>query len=136
MVSLRAILLWFMMLAIPFQGYAAVAMLLCAPGPAHSAIGAVHDHSRHDHGAAGAQHHHARVGGDDGANRHDVLSAQDDPSDASPHKCGNCAACHSVGMMPTLGTAILHGPPQADFAEPLGAVATVSLNVPHKPPRV
>jgi cytochrome c553 len=134
MLHLRAILLWLMMLAVPFQGYAAVAMAFCAPEPTHSSSGAVHDHSRHDHGTQGAEHHHASVSSDDSSGHHDALGAHDDSSDAS-HKCGNCAACHSVGMTPTLDTPILHGLPQADLAEPLRAMATVSPSVPHKPPR-
>ena len=134
MVSLRAILLWLMMLAVPFQGYAAAAMTFCAPEPTHASSGVVHDHSRHDHGTQGAEHHHADVSSDDSADHHDASSAHDDSSDTS-HKCGNCASCHSVGMTPTLDTPILHGLPQADLAEPLRAMATVSPRVPHKPPR-
>ena len=134
MVNLRAILLWLMMLAVPFQGYAAAAMTFCAPEPTHASSGAVHDHSRHDHGTQGAEHHHADASSDDSADHHDALSAHDDSSDTS-HKCGNCASCHSVGMTPTLDTPILHGLPQADLAEPLRVMATVSPRVPHKPPR-
>nr|WP_214694202.1 hypothetical protein [Variovorax paradoxus] len=135
MVSFRAILLWLMMLAVPFQGYAAAAMAFCAPGPAQTSAGVAHDHSQHDHAAPqGAGHHHVDVSGDDGEDHHVAQSAQDDPSDTF-HKCGNCAACHSVGMMPTLGTSLLHGLPQADLAEPFLAMATVSPRVPHRPPR-
>jgi hypothetical protein len=139
MVSLRAILLWLMMLAVPFQGYAAAAMAFCAPESAQMSAGAVHDHSQHDHDSQkGGEHHHANVSGDvsgdDGAVHHAAQSAQDDASDTF-HKCGNCAACHSVGMMPTLVTSLLHGLPQADLAEPFLAMATISPRVPHKPPR-
>ena len=134
MVSLRAILLWLMMLAVPFQGYAAAAMAFCAPATAHSSLGMVHDHSGHDHAMLDAEHHHADVSSDDGADHHDASSAHDDSSDTS-HKCGNCASCHSVGMTPTLDTPILRGLPQADLAEPLRVMATVSPSVPHKPPR-
>jgi cytochrome c553 len=135
MVRLRAILLWLLMLAVPFQGYAAAAMTFCAPEPAaHASSGAVHDHSGHDHGTQGVEHHHANASSDDSVDHHDASSAHDDSSDAA-HKCGNCAACHSVGMTPTLDTPLLHGLPQADLAEPLRAMATVSPSVPHKPPR-
>ena len=136
MVSLRAILLWLMMLAVPFQGYAAAAMAFCAPEPAQASAVMAHDHSQHHHASPqdAERHQHVDLNNDDGADHHAVQSAQDDPSDAF-HKCGNCAACHSVGMMPTLGTSILHGLPQADLAEPFLAMATVSPRVPHKPPR-
>jgi cytochrome c553 len=136
MLNLRAILLWLMMLAVPLQGYAAAAMAFCAPAAAHSGSSTivVHDHSGHDHSTLDAQHHHSSAGSNDNADRHDAPEAHDEASDAS-HKCGNCATCHAVGMMPTLNTPILHGLPQADLAEPLRAMATVSPSVPHKPPR-
>ena len=133
MVNFRAILLWLMMLAVPFQGYAAAAMAFCGPEPAHSSADVTHDHSQHDHGAQDAGHHHASASNDGNADHHDALGAHDESG--TSHKCGNCAACHSVGMMPTLGTPILRDLPQADLAEPLRAMATVSPSVPHKPPR-
>jgi cytochrome c553 len=115
--------MWLMMLAVPFQGYAAAAMAFCAPEPAQASAGVTHDRSHHGKASATeAGHHHA------------AQSAQDDAS-GSLHKCGNCAACHSVGMMPTLATPGLQGLPQADLAEPHHAMATVSPRVPHKPPR-
>lgn len=134
MVNLRAILLWLMMLAVPFQGYAAAAMAFCSPAPAHSNSGDAHDHSQHDHGTLGAEHHQSDVSIDDSADHHDAPGAHDELSDAT-HKCGSCAACHAVGMMPTLDTPVFNGLPQADLAEPLRAMATVSPGVPHKPPR-
>ena len=94
-----------------------------------------HDHSGHDHFTQGAERHHANVSSDESADHHhDASSAHDESSD-SAHKCGSCAACHSVGMTPTLDTPLLHGLPQADLAEPLRAMANVSPSVPHKPPR-
>jgi cytochrome c553 len=134
MPRLRAILLWFLMLAVPFQGYAAAAMAFCAPAPAQSTAGMAHDHYHHDQASPQAAEHHAALTGSDGADHHAAQSAQDDPSGAF-HKCGNCAACHSLGMMPTLDTSMLHGLPQAELVEPLQAMATVSPRVPHKPPR-
>jgi len=124
-----------MMLAVPFQGYAAAAMAFCAPEPARVSSGVAHDHDHHDKASvAETAHHHAALSADDGTGHHAAQSAQDDAS-GSFHKCGNCAACHSVGMMPTLATPSLQGLPQADLAEPLHAMATVSPRVPHKPPR-
>ncbi|VTU40452.1 hypothetical protein H4CHR_05172 [Variovorax sp. PBS-H4] len=133
MVRLRAFLLWLMMLAVPFQGYAAVAMAFCSPATAQSTVGASYDHSRHDHASPGGDHHHAVDASHDGPDHH-AQSMQDDESGAF-HKCGNCAACHSVGMTPTVAVVILHGLPQALLAEPFRAMATVSPRVPHRPPR-
>ncbi|RZL86972.1 MAG: hypothetical protein EOP82_28075 [Variovorax sp.] len=128
MVSFRAILLWLMMLAVPFQGYAAAAMAFCAPEPVQPAAGFMHDHSQHDHASAHGVEHHAAVSSDDRTNDH---AAQGDTF----HKCGNCASCHSVGLMPTIDMATVQGLPQAGLAEPFQAMATVSPRVPHKPPR-
>lgn len=122
------------MLAVPFQGYAAAAMAFCAPAPAQPTAGAAHDHSHHDPASLQDTEHHAVLIGDDGTDHHAAPNAQDDASGAF-HKCGNCAACHSLGMMSTLGTSVLHGLPQAELAEPLQAMATVSPRVPHRPPR-
>ncbi|MDR6539433.1 hypothetical protein [Variovorax soli] len=140
MLRLRAFLLWFMMLAVPFQGYAAAVMAFCAPEAAPPAMVAAHDHSLHahslhDHASPGGGHHHPlNASSDDGADPHDAASTQDDGVAAS-HKCGNCAACHSVGMTPTVLVSLLYGLPQAQLAEPFRAMATVSPRVPHKPPR-
>lgn len=132
MLNLRAILLWLMMLAVPFQGYAAAAMAFCAPDAAEATAGAAHDHAQHDHGSMHADAH--QMHGDDAADHHADQGTHDDHANAM-HKCGNCAACHSVGMTPTLGTSLLQGLPQADLAEPHRAMANVSPRVPHKPPR-
>jgi hypothetical protein len=133
MVDVRAILLWLMMLAVPFQGYAAAAMALCTPEPAQLAAGMPHDHAEHDHASPvqGAGHH---ADADMDADHHAAQVAQDDSS-GTFHKCSTCAACHSVGLMPTLDTPAIHGLPQADLAEPPQAMATVSPRVPHRPPR-
>ena len=134
MPRLRAILLWLMMLAVPFQGYAAAAMAFCAPERAQVSAGAMHDHGHHDQASAPEAGHDVVRSADDGT-RHHAAQSDHDNAPGSFHKCGNCAACHSVGMMPTLATPGLQGLPQADLAEPLHAMATVSPRVPHKPPR-
>lgn len=69
--SLRRVLACVLMLAVPLQGFAAVAMLNCAPDH-HNAAGPG-SHASHDHAAhaaspasqvAGAQHDHATHGHD------------------------------------------------------------------------
>ncbi|RZL95873.1 MAG: DUF2946 domain-containing protein [Variovorax sp.] len=129
MARFRAIFLWLMMLAVPFQGYAAAAMAFCAPAPAEFMAGLIHDHSNHDHaGMQSTGHDHAE---DDQAAHH---GDQDDQASAS-HTCGNCAACHSAGMTPTSLPLLLHGLPQADLLERFYPLASISPSVPHKPPR-
>lgn len=131
MVSFRAIFLWLMMFAVPFQGYAAAAMAICAPGTAMS-MGATSGSTRthHDHGDSGsAAGHHADAHVD--AHDHTADAGQDDAG----HKCGNCAPCHAVGLTPAIADIENFGLPQADLVEPLYALAIVSPGVPHKPPR-
>jgi hypothetical protein len=128
MLRLRAILLWLLMLAVPFQGYAAVAMAFCAPAPVGLQAGRGHDHAAHDHAASQDAHEHEAG---DPAARH-----QDHDDQGASHKCGNCAACHAVGMAPTLEPILLKGLPRADLLEPFHPVASVSPPVPQKPPRV
>ena len=132
MVSFRAIFLWLMMLAVPFQGYAAAAMAVCAPGTAMS-MGTVSasTSSQHDHGdSVSATGHHEDAHVD--AHDHGDEAGQDDAG----HKCGNCAPCHAVGLTPAIADIETFGLPQADLVEPLYALAFVSPGVPQKPPRV
>ncbi|MGJ7579792.1 hypothetical protein ACSFA3_06380 [Variovorax sp. RHLX14] len=132
MVSFRSIFLWLMMLAVPFQGYAAAAMAICAPGTEMS-MGATSaaPSSHHDHGdvVLAAGHHD-----DSHVDAHD--HAADSGQDDAGHKCGNCAPCHAVGLTPAIADVIYSGLPQADLVEPLYALAIVSPGVPQKPPRV
>ena len=134
MVSLRAILLWLMMVAVPFQAFAAAAMVVCAPGSNMSMeIGAgssAHGHE-HDYASLNAVSVDDHVDGQ--AYAHHGDAADDDHQGA--HKCGNCAPCHAVGLTPAIAEIRNHGLPQADLVEPLYALANVSPSVPHKPPR-
>jgi hypothetical protein len=131
-VSFRAIFLWLMMFAVPFQGYAAAAMAVCAPGSAMSMAAVSTSTSIHqDHGdSASAVDHHADAHID--AHDHGADAGHDDAG----HKCGNCAPCHAVGLTPAVADIQNFGLPQADLVEPLYALALVSPSVPHKPPRV
>lgn len=126
MFSFRVFLLWFMLFAVPFQGYAAGAMALCMPtsGPSMA-------HGEHDAGVSvQVDGHHAGV---DAASAHSENGH--DEAHAGDHMCSNCAACHSTGLTPAIDTLTIHGLPQADFAEPLYTLATRSPGVPDKPPR-
>lgn len=132
MLRLRAFLLWAVMLAVPFQGYAAASMAFCAMqeqpavaaasshGDAHAGS---HDHGAHQHLAATDSH-----AKDDGHDGHDHTSG-------TAHKCGTCGACHAVALTSALPVLEAHGLPPADLAEPSSAIATVSPSVPDKPPR-
>lgn len=80
---LRTLLVWLVLLAVPFQGFAAAAMT-CAHGMGAVTAGQEAKAPCHGHAAQAA---------------HDTAqnAMQDDDSGHAQHKkCGNCAAC-SVG---------------------------------------
>lgn len=126
MVSFRAVLLWLMMLAVPFQAYAAAVMTLCGPDASPQATVSTQTTEGHHGSHATAESHH-----------HDGQSDthHDDGGPDKSHRCGNCAPCHGVGLTPALAAINTHSPPQADLVEPLYPPASVTPSVPHKPPR-
>lgn len=132
----RLLVLWIMMIAVPFQGYAAAAMLYCGPGHAGAtaAVSAepsvAHDHAQHPHGDGhGHPHQEAKPpANDDGGQS--VSAAQD-----TQHKCSTCGACHATALTSTLQLAVFHDLPHADLAEPAVTMATLAPRVLDKPPR-
>ncbi|MEJ8859503.1 DUF2946 family protein [Variovorax robiniae] len=124
---IRALFVWAVMLAVPFQGYAAASMLYCAttetPLSESIAAAAMASHDHHDHSSAapeaGADHHHDQGASDDG----------------SAHKCGTCGACHTVALTSALPAILPGSLPSADLAEPFIAVAELAPRVLDKPPR-
>lgn len=128
------------MFAVPFQGYAAAAMVFCGPGHAGAiAQMSVELPGMHDH----AQHPHADGHGD---HRHETSQSAKPPakdtttktSSAEPdamHKCGTCGACHATALTSSLELAVFHDLPHADLAEPAITMATLAPRVLDKPPR-
>ncbi|MEJ8850217.1 DUF2946 family protein [Variovorax rhizosphaerae] len=125
---IRALLVWAVMLAVPFQGFAAASMLYCATTETPlseslaAATAASHDH--HDHSSAAPE-----AGPGHGHHDHDASD------DGSSHKCGTCGACHSVALTSTLPAIPPDALPPADLAEPIIAVAELPPRVLDKPPR-
>jgi len=138
MPRLRALLLWIVAFALPFQGYAAATMAFCAP-PQLATVTAtadaeltalarsdLHDHAKHQHGGV-----EKKSGNESGAQ---AASAAPDAPDAV-HKCGTCGACH-VTALPSAALPCVFNPlPQVRLAEPFDAVATLAPRVLDKPPR-
>ena len=94
---LRIALAWLLAVALPLQGYAAQAMLLC--GPAHHPSVAIHDHAAHDHSAA-ASHDDAAIGSLDqagGSHEHHAKAI----NSGHAGKCSTCASCCSAAAMST-----------------------------------
>ena len=87
-VLLRSLIVWLMLLALPYQGYASAMMQLCAvPAQATMAAGA------HDHAAMMAAGAH----GDDGVNAHHHGGAK---SAHGGMKCGGSACCAAAAPVP------------------------------------
>lgn len=136
MSRLRTLLRCFLMLALPFQGFAAAAMVACglpnaAPaqmqhhgdtlGQAKQSTGA-HDVAHHMHGEMQLQ---ADAGSQD---FHPDVSAGD-------HKCSVCSVCHAAALLDTPMTGEAHALPEANPALPARAMASLAPTLPDKPPR-
>lgn len=91
---LRAVFVWLLMLAVPVQGYAGIAMLACGPGHEAAATAGPHDGdaAAHAHPDMGELGHHDRV------DRPDV--AQMDH--AAKLTCSACASCCAAPALPTV----------------------------------
>lgn len=135
----RTLLVWFVLLAIPFQGIAAAAMP-CAHGMAPASSGAPAQPPCHGEGAQAGKH--ADNQADNQAASHAMShatpdSAHDDGSSSHQKSCGNCSAC-SVGaaMAPASGNP---GPSCCPCSCcPSAAPARLALadpDLPERPPR-
>ncbi|MBP6226147.1 MAG: hypothetical protein KA439_13875 [Rhizobacter sp.] len=119
MIRLRAVLMWVLLVALPFQGFAAASMLGC--GPSHHPVSvaalqevapAASDHD-HQHGAPG-DHHHA-----------DKAS-----------KCSVCAACCVSAALPA-ASLVFAAMATADVPSSLLSMGAVGFLTggPDRPPR-
>lgn len=106
---LRSLLLWFLLVGVPFQGFASATMLLCGPPPAVQTVHAMQTMAmdgHHDHAAMLA----AQAGADD-----DHRSGGH--QNTGHAKCASAAACCTgAPLAPSLPTA----PPA-----PAGRCATI-----------
>lgn len=95
----KTLLVWLLMLAIPMQGFAATAMLFCAPGH-HNTAARISSPPMFDHQAAlptQAKHQHGNQVQKDAAVQAGDLSidhcAAEKMTHATDSKCSACAAC-------------------------------------------
>ena len=129
-VLVRTVLVWLMLLAIPFQGIAAAAMLTCA-----HAAGQARQHAAPPaqvDADAGHCHQAAPPSADD--------AAHGQPPDTHDHdsRCSACAACCMGAAMaptPTLTPAVQSSSARL-HAAPSGRLAAVDLALPERPPRL
>ncbi|MFC5458869.1 hypothetical protein [Massilia niabensis] len=135
---LRSLIVWIVLLAVPFQGFASAAMLACGPGHAAPATVPVPDAGQmHDGAAHGAAHgmSHDMSGHDHAAM---AQAVQDDaPEHDSAHACSACSAC-SIGaaIAPAVPPALpVHAAPLLSIPFADGHVPSVDLALPERPPR-
>ncbi|WP_156480977.1 hypothetical protein [Variovorax sp. PAMC 28711] len=133
----RSLLLWALMLAVPFQGYAAATMQFCAAGETSATAATFlepalpHEHVKPKSHAHDGGHVDSASGIEATPHHHEGASLDTD----SGHKCGTCGACHSVALIgdpPVVASPAL---PPAALAEPFSAVASLTPRVLDKPPR-
>lgn len=118
---LRILIVWLVLLALPFAGLASAAASCCPPGTGNAM----------QHTQAG-MHHHA------GGQQHHGCDQQHDHSTRHDGKCANCAACCTAPMLAPLAFApppVLPPPSSYAIAFDAGHMPTVDLDHPERPPR-
>lgn len=148
---LKSLIVWLMLLAIPFQGFASATMLICAPiesAPQLLAMAqspAVHHHAdaatggrHHDHAAhaAAADEHAAHATAADNASAH----SSDDTAAADHHaggKCNSCATCCFGAIMAPSSASRVPAEVQhfAFVSFEVERMASVDLAHPERPPQ-
>lgn len=127
---LRTLIVWLVLLALPFQGFAAAAVQPCdgiaVPGAApaiHSMAGAG---MQHDHAS---MHHHASM-------QHASQDAHHHASHAAA-KCGCCPACVAgPALAPAaLAHVALQSVPSAAIPFDAGRLPSIHPSLPERPPR-
>jgi hypothetical protein len=116
-------MLWLVLLAVPFQGFAAAAMLPCAPASGQSHHAAM-THAGHD---MRAMHDHAMMQDHHGVAQHSHDSTKTHGHDADG-KCASCAACCiGAAMAPALLDGFAATPPPS-HSIPFRAVHVPSIH--------
>ena len=136
----RLFLLWALMLCVPFQGYAAVAMARCDAGgatlsqthasrttqdaattttAAAAAVAVAHDHASTGHASA----------------THDIEPLPHATGEDAGHTCGTCGACHAPALTTSLDPPALFTLPAAGMQEPVQVACTAESRLPDRPPR-
>lgn len=137
----RLFVLWIMMFAVPFQGYAAAVMVFCGPGHAGAVAETTAELSdvdvdgnvRSPHADGHGDHRHETVQAAKPSATDGTTTARAEPDPM--HKCGICAACHATALTNTLALVIFRDLPHADLAEPTSTMASLVPRVLDKPPR-
>jgi hypothetical protein len=130
-IALKSLLVWLLLLAVPFQGFASATMLLCAPMTSVSqSASTMAMPAGHDHQAMLA----AQALADPVA---DPVSTDKAASHHASGKCHSCASCClGAAIAPTEHLRITVATQQvASLPFHLPIVATVDLALPERPPQ-
>lgn len=120
-----------MLVAIPFQGFAAASMRTCATMQAAAPVAMAPEHCADMAVMHGAMPHHAMAS--------DAAPDQPAPQHHADGKCSTCASCcFGVVMAPSLAVDRVPGatPEMADFQFDAGHVTAVDLALPERPPKL
>ncbi|WP_426193877.1 hypothetical protein [Massilia sp. DWR3-1-1] len=127
-ILVRSLLVYLLLLALPFQGVAMATMLPCAPAQVAPSMA-----PHHDHQAMLAMQRAAHAPAATGAI---VAAAADGGSCAhAAGKCDACAACCLGAMVCATVHVALDSPRGAAIAFDTGFVAAVALALPERPPQ-
>jgi hypothetical protein len=125
---LKSLIVWLMLLAIPFQGFASATMLFCAPMHSMAPLQPVA-------GEPALHHQHGASAGTMADQQH----ANQEPS-AGQHASGNCdscaTCCFGAAIAPSHATR-LEVETQRFAANPFtgGSASSVDLALPERPPQ-
>ncbi len=148
MSTIRLVLVWLLMAALPLQGTAAASMLFCGSQSAARIAQAASHHGHHESMETTA-HDHAAHGQDESAHAshepqeagHAVdqvaaHSAEASGETAQSHSCPVCAACSQAQAVGGFDSLPLASPaPSAQPSPPAVRIASRALTLPDKPPR-
>jgi hypothetical protein len=136
-ILLKSLIVWLMLVAIPFQGFASATKLVCAPMQSSPQIAKMAEAS------AGHHDHHATVNAAqlDEPDHHTATQADSDDHTAAHHhtggKCNSCATCcFGAAMASSYASRVLAEVQHVTkFPFELDRVASVDLALPERPPQ-
>lgn len=137
-ILLKSLIVWLMLLTVPFQGFASATMLFCAPiqTPAAATTAAGVPAAGHDHQAMLMEQGARHAASNPSADHHDTSSA----SAAGHHdgaKCNSCATCcFGASMTPSQASRMpVEAQQFAAIPFEIGFVPTVDPALPERPPQ-
>lgn len=133
---LKSLLVWLLLLAVPFQGFASATMLVCAPFssmpmPSSTNVPAAADQTMASEAGTLSEHCAAMA-----ARHHNDTEKKKSGHDSST-KCDSCASCHVGAALTSSDANSVPVETQQFHAIPFarGFAAVVDLDLPERPPQ-